>query len=155
MATKSNSIIVSAPIEVIWGVLSEFDQIFTWAENVDHSCFYSEQEIGVGTTRRIQQGPNVVLETVTSWEGPMRLSYQIEGLPPVFKKITNNWKLFDEGSKTRVELTVQIAPIRPPAEIAAQILGKFFSRLNKKMLTGLKNQVEQTLTDNRKKYASS
>ena len=59
----------------------------------------------------------------------MRLSYQIEGLPPVFKKITNNWELFDEGSKTRVELTVQIAPIRPPAEIAAQILGKFFSRI--------------------------
>ena len=155
MATKSNSLIVSASKEEIWSVLSEFDQIVNWAENVDHSCFYSEQEIGVGTTRRIQQGPNVVLETVTSWEEPMRLSYQIEGLPPVFKKITNNWKLFDEGSKTRVELTVQIAPIRPPAEIAAQILGKFFSRLNKKMLIGLKNQVEQTLTDDKKKYAPS
>ena len=155
MATKSNSLIVSAYKEEIWSVLSEFDQIVNWAENVDHSCFYSEQEIGVGTTRRIQQGPNVVLETVTSWEAPVRLSYQIEGLPPVFKKITNNWELFDEGSKTRVELTVQIAPIRPPAEIAAQILGKFFSRLNKKMLTGLKNQVEQTFTDNKKKYAPS
>ena len=155
MATKSNSIIVSAPIEEIWGVLSEFDQIFNWGENVDHSCLYSEQEIGVGTTRRIQQGSNVVLETITYWEEPVRLAYQIEGLPPVFKKVTNSWKLFDEGAKTRVELTVHIVPIRPPAEIAAQILGKFFSRLNKKMLIGLKNQVEQTLTDDKKKYAPS
>ena len=155
MAAKSNSIIISAPIEEIWGVLSEFDQIFNWAENVAHSCFYSEQEIGVGTTRRIQQGSNVVLETITYWEEPVRLAYQIEGLPPVFKKVTNSWKLFDEGAKTRVELTVHIVPIRPPAEIAAQILGKFFSRLNKKMLIGLKNQVEQTLTDDKKKYAPS
>ena len=155
MAAKSNSIIISAPIEEIWGVLSEFDQIFNWAENVDHSCFYSEQEMGVGTTRRIQQGSNVVLETITSWEEPVGLAYQIEGLPPVFKKVTNSWKLFDEGAKTRVELTVHIVPIRPPAEIAAQILGKFFSRLNKKMLIGLKNQVEQTLADDKKKYAPS
>ena len=155
MATKSNSLIVSASKEEIWNVLSDFDQIYLWAENVDHSCFLSEQTTGVGTTRGVQQGPNVVLETVTSWEEPIRLSYQIEGLPKVFKKVTNSWKLFDEGAKTRVELTVHIVPIRPPAEIAAQILGKIFSRLNKKMLTGLKNQVEQTLTDNKKKHAPS
>ena len=155
MATKSNSIIVSASKEEIWSILSDFDQIFNWAENVDHSCFYSEQEIGVGTTRRIQQGTNVVLETITYWEEPVLLAYRIEGLPPVFKKVTNSWELFDEGAKTRVELTVHIVPIRPPAEIAAQILGKIFSRLNKKMLTGLKNQVEQTLTDKMEKHASS
>ena len=65
MATKSNSLIISAPIEEIWGVLSKFDQIFNWAENVDHSCFYSEQEMGVGTTRRIQEGSKFVLETIT------------------------------------------------------------------------------------------
>ena len=53
MATKSNSLIVSASKEEIWSVLSEFDQIVNWAENVDHSCFHSEQKIGVGTTRRI------------------------------------------------------------------------------------------------------
>ena len=155
MAKKSLSIIISTSKEKIWKILSDFDQIYLWAENVDHSCFLSEQTTGVGTTRRVQQGPNVVLETVTSWEEPIRLSYQIEGLPKVFKKVTNSWKLFDEGLKTRVELTVHIVPIRPPAEIAAQILGKIFSRLNKKMLTGLKNQVEQTLTDNKKKHAPS
>ena len=154
MATKSNSLIVSASKEEIWNVLSEFDQIVNWAENVDHSCFHSEQKIGVGTTRRIQQGPNVVLETVTCWEEPVNLSYQIEGLPPVFKKVTNSWKLFDEGSKTRVELSVHILPVRPPAEIAARILSRFFSRLNKQMLTGLKNQVEQTPTDKIEKHAS-
>ena len=155
MATKSNSLIISAPIEEIWGVLSKFDQIFNWAENVDHSCFYSEQEMGVGTTRRIQQGSNVVLETITRWAEPAQLAYRIEGLPPAFKKVTNSWDLFNEGAKTRVELTVHIVPIRPPAELAAQILSRFFSRLNKKMLTGLKNQVERTLTDNKKKYAPS
>ena len=155
MVKKSNSIIVSASKEEIWSVLSEFDQIVNWAENVDHSCFYSQQKIGVGTTRRIQQGPNVVLETVTCWEEPIQLSYQIEGLPTVFKKVTNSWKLFDEGTKTRVELDIHIVPIRPPAEIAARILGQFFSRLNKQMLTGLKNQVEQTPTHNDGKHASS
>jgi uncharacterized protein YndB with AHSA1/START domain len=155
MAKKSRSVTISASREKIWKILSDFDQIYFWAENVDHSCFLSEQTIGVGTTRRIQQGPNVVLETVTCWEEPMRLSYQIEGLPPVFRKITNSWELFDEGSKTRVELTVQITPIRPPAEIVARILSRVFSRLNQKMLTGLKNRVEQTPTGTVKKYASS
>jgi carbon monoxide dehydrogenase subunit G len=154
MAKKSLSITISASKEEIWNVLSEFDQIVNWAENVDHSCFHSEQKTGVGTTRRIQQGPNVVLETITCWEEPVNLSYQIEGLPPVFKKVTNSWKLFDEGLKTRVELSVHIVPIRPPAEIAARILSRFFSRLNKQMLTGLKNQVEQTPTDDKEKHAS-
>jgi len=154
MAKKSLSITISASKEEIWNVLSEFDQIYLWAENVDHSCFHSEQKTGVGTTRRIQQGPNVVLETITCWEEPVNLSYQIEGLPPVFKKVTNSWKLFDEGLKTRVELSVHIVPIRPPAEIAARILSRFFSRLNKQMLTGLKNQVEQTPTDDKEKHAS-
>ena len=154
MAKKSLSITISASKEEIWNVLSEFDQFYLWAENVDHSCFHSEQKTGVGTTRRIQQGPNVVLETITCWEEPVNLSYQIEGLPPVFKKVTNSWKLFDEGLKTRVELSVHIVPIRPPAEIAARILSRFFSRLNKQMLTGLKNQVEQTPTDDKEKHAS-
>jgi carbon monoxide dehydrogenase subunit G len=154
MAKKSLSITISTSKEEIWNVLSEFDQIYLWAENVDHSCFHSEQKTGVGTTRRIQQGPNVVLETITCWEEPVNLSYQIEGLPPVFKKVTNSWKLFDEGLKTRVELSVHIVPIRPPAEIAARILSRFFSRLNKQMLTGLKNQVEQTPTDDKEKHAS-
>ena len=66
MAKKSLSIIISTSKEKIWKILSDFDQIYLWAENVDHSCFLSEQTTGVGTTRRVQQGPNVVLETVLS-----------------------------------------------------------------------------------------
>ena len=152
MAKKSLSITISASKEEIWNVLSEFDQIYLWAENVDHSCFHSEQITGVGTTRRIQQGPNVVLETVTCWEEPVHLSYQIEGLPSVFKKVTNSWKLFDEGSKTRVELSVHILPVRPPAEIAARILSRFFSRLNKQMLTKQLREMEKDNLINRKVY---
>ena len=87
MATKSNSIIVSASKEEIWSILSDFDQIFNWAENVDHSCFYSEQEIELETPRRVQQGPKVFLEPVPSGKEPVECSYQMEVLLKVFKKV--------------------------------------------------------------------
>ena len=144
MAKKSTSIIISTSIEEVWEVISEFDQISMWAENVDHSSFLSDQTEGVGSTRRIQMGSNVVQETVTIWEAPKKLSYEIAGLPPVFRRITNTWDLVDDGSETRVQLTAQITPVRPPAEILAKVLSRFFTQINEKMLTGLKTHIEQT-----------
>ena len=144
MAKKSTSIIISTSIEEVWKVLSEFDQISIWADNVDHSSFLSEQTEGVGSTRRIQMGSNVVQETVTIWEEPKTLSYEIAGLPPVIRRITNTWELVNDGSDTRVQLTAQITPVRPPAEILAKVLSRFFTRINEKMLTGLKSHIEQT-----------
>tara|TARA_Y100001936_G_C15537250_1_gene390661 strand:+ start:44 stop:511 length:468 start_codon:yes stop_codon:yes gene_type:complete len=144
MAKKSTSIIISTSIEEVWEVISEFDQISMWAENVDHSSFLSDQTEGVGSTRRIQMGSNVVQETVTIWEAPKKLSYEIAGLPPVFRRITNTWDLVNDGSDTRVQLTAQITPLRPPAEILAKVLSRFFTQINEKMLTGLKTHIEQT-----------
>ena len=155
MSKKSVSVTISASIEEVWKVLSEFDQIFLWADNVDHSSFLSEQTEGIGSTRRIQLGSNVIQETVTVWEEPKKLSYQLNGLPPVFKKVTNNWELTNVGPDTHVQLTAQITPTRPPAEFLAKIVSRFFSRINRKMLTGLKAHIEQTPIRKEKNDATS
>ncbi len=97
----------------------------------------------------------MIQETVTVWEEPKKLSYQLNGLPPVFKKVTNNWELTNVGPDTHVQLTAQITPARPPAEFLAKIVSRFFSRINRKMLTGLKAHIEQTPIRKEKNDATS
>ena len=86
MSKKSVSVTISTSIEEVWKVLSEFDQIFLWAENVDHSSFLSEQTEGIGSTRRIQLGSNVIQATVTVWEEPKKLSHLLAHLLSLWQK---------------------------------------------------------------------
>ena len=96
----------------------------------------------MGTFRRIQTGNSSVTEHVTRWDDSRFLAYEIRGLPPVFKEITNTWTLEPSEVGVQLSLTVEIIPIRRPAAPIAGIASLIFGRINSGMLKDLKNFLE-------------
>ena len=143
MVEITKSVTLNARRETVWATLAAFDRIAEWAEDVDHSSLLTEQATGVGTTRRIQQGANAITETIVNWQEPTCLAYRVDGLPPIFRQVINQWDLTEEGERTQANLTVQVTAARPPAAIAAQIVARAIGRVNARILTGLQAEMEQ------------
>ena len=135
---------VARPSDVVWEVLADFGAISRWAPNVAHSCLTTEQETGVGAVRRVQVGRNALLERVVDWEPGLRLSYSIEGLPPVLRSVTNSWEIVGHEGLTIVSLTsfVDAGP-RPPQKVVARLAGRVLARSSRQMLAGLGARLEE------------
>jgi len=52
-AVVERSITVTASAEAVWDVLAAFDRLSTWAEDVEHSTYLTDQTEGVGSARRV------------------------------------------------------------------------------------------------------
>jgi len=138
MATVTRTAVLPATPEEVWAVLADFESISSWAEFVDHSSLLTEQTEGVGMTRRIQTGRTTVVETVTAWEPGVTLSYEITGLPPVIRSVTNTWRLgaSGEGTMAWIETRIRTGP-RPPQKAIAKAVSKRLANSSVEMLEGL------------------
>lgn len=143
MVQLSEETTIAQPPDEVWRVLANFAGISQWAPNVDHSCLMAEQGEGIGTVRRIQSGRATVLERVVQWEPARCMAYEIEGLPPVVRSVTNEWRLSRDGDDTRVTLTstIDTGP-RPPQQVMAKVVGRVLTKASREMLSGLKHAVE-------------
>ena len=142
MAIVEKEILINASSDQIWQALSDFDSISTWSGVVDHSTYLTPESSGIGSARRIQQGANTLIETVTEWNEGELLAYTLSGLPPVFRSATNCWRISQNEAPTKVSLTIELVPIRPPAALPAAIVSRVIARINKKLLRDLKKYVE-------------
>jgi len=142
MPEITKKINVASSVSEVWDVLASFESISDWAGNVSHSCLLSDQFVGVGTCRRIQTGNSSVTEHVTRWEELRHLSYEIRGLPPVFKHVLNTWSLEPSKVGVQLSLTIEIIPIRRPFTPIAGLACLAFGRINTGMLKDLKGFIE-------------
>lgn len=147
MNEVTRSTTVAASPETVWATLAAFGDLARWASNVDHSCLLREPDpgvgAGVGTVRRVQTGRTTLLETVETWEPGRRLSYRIEGLPPVLRHVRNEWRLTPDAGGTTVRLTTTVdAGPRPPQRLVARLVGARLARESDSMLAGLRAAVE-------------
>jgi len=127
----------------VWAALADFGDISRWAPNVEHSCLTTGQAEGAGAVRRVQVGRNALLERVVEWEPGHRLSYAIEGMPPVVRSVTNTWQLDGSDGSTAVTLTTRIdTGPRPPQQVVARVFGRVLAKASREMLTGLKTSLE-------------
>jgi ribosome-associated toxin RatA of RatAB toxin-antitoxin module len=138
MTTVTRTAVLPATPDEVWAVLADFESISSWADFVDHSSLLTEQTEDVGMTRRIQMGRTTVVETVTSWDPGVTLSYEITGLPPVIRSVTNTWRLGASGEDTMawVETHIRTGP-RPPQKAIAKAVGKRLANSSVEMLEGL------------------
>jgi uncharacterized protein YndB with AHSA1/START domain len=135
---------IEAPIDAVWAVLAEFDRLAEWADNADHTCWLDEPRPDgemIGRARRVQAGRMVLIETITAWEPPRRLMYDLAGLPPVVKSAANEWRLVpdaDDDARTVVTLVshVDCGP-RPPQQLVARAVARRLGAASDTMLTGL------------------
>jgi hypothetical protein len=129
---------VDATPEEVWDALARFDRLSTWADEVDHSSYLTEQTEGVGAARRVQVGRMVLVERITEWDPPRTLAYDLEGLPPVVGGATNRWALRPDGTGTSVDLTASVDPgHKPPGRLVAPLLARRLARTNEGLLAGL------------------
>ncbi len=138
MIDVTRRIDVAASPEEVWAVLSDFGAISGWASTVDHSCLLTTTAEGVGTARRIQIGRTTLVERVTDWQAPSRLSYRLEGLPPVVRSASNTWLIEPAAAGAGVSVTSRIdAGPRPPQQIIARVVGRRMAQASDRMLAGL------------------
>lgn len=107
VAVTSRSRVIAAPLQAIWDVLADFGSLSSWVDRADHSCVLNHAPDGnvLGTTRRIQFGRLVAVETVTEFEAGAALAYDVAGLPPMVRTFANRWTLRPDGDGTEVTIT--------------------------------------------------
>ena len=144
MTTVERSRAVRAPVAAVWAVLAEFDQLAEWAANADHTCWLDEPRtdgVMIGRARRVQAGRVVLVETITVWDPPSRLAYDLGGLPSVVKSAVNEWRLSADPSDpecTQVTLATHVdCGPRPPQQLIARLVGKRLAKASDTMLAGL------------------
>ncbi|BCI51663.1 MxaD family protein [Mycolicibacterium litorale] len=127
--------------QTVWDVLADFGSIHDWLPGVDHSCVLATAADGpVGTARRVQMGRMTLVETITEFDAPAALAYDIAGLPRWLRHFDNRWTLQSAGpgaTTVTVTSTVDLGPGRLRT-LAARVLCLLLGRLSSDtMLAGL------------------
>lgn len=79
-----------------------------------------------------------VIETATEWVPEKTLTYTIEGLPPLARRVSNSWCLQPDGGGTRVTITTTVEHAGSIAgRAAAFVLGRVFARIDDQLLASL------------------
>ena len=144
MITVERARTIPAHLTKVWDVLADFDRLAVWAPNADHTCWLDDGRPDgemVGRARRVQAGRVVLVETITVWEPPARLAYDLGGLPAVARSAVNEWRLrVDPSDDDRTSVTlathVDCGP-RPPQRLVARLVGRRLAGASDVMLDGL------------------
>lgn len=151
MSSIERSRTIPAHLTRVWDVLAEFDHLAAWADNADHTCWLDDPlDSGemVGRARRVQAKRLVLVETITVWEPPARLAYDLGGLPPVVKSAVNEWQLAvdpSDAESTIVTLTTHVdCGPRPPQQLIARLVGRRLAGASDVMLAGLDRHLTAT-----------
>ena len=152
MSSIERSRSIRANLTMVWDVLADFDHLAVWADNADHTCWLDEPRVDgemIGRARRVQAKRVVLVETITAWEPPARLAYDLGGLPPVVKSAINEWRLAVDPSdpdSTIVTLTTHVdCGPRPPQQLVARLVGRRLASASDVMLAGLERHLTTTL----------
>ncbi|MEU0496164.1 SRPBCC family protein [Mycobacterium sp. NPDC006124] len=138
---------MTAPPQSIWDVLADFGSLSAWVDDVDHSCIlgHGPHGMGVGTTRRVQVGRNVLVERITEFTPTAALGYDVEGLPRRLRHVANHWTLRPIGDATEVTLTSTVEIGAGPVAGAAEwAVCRGMAKLSESMLTGLARRTEKS-----------
>jgi uncharacterized protein YndB with AHSA1/START domain len=140
----------------VWEVLADFDRLAVWADNADHTCWLDDADADgemVGRARRVQAGRVVLVETITVWEPPSRLAYDLGGLPSVVRAAINEWRLEvcpTDADSTVVTLATHVdCGPRPPQRLVARIVARRLAGASDVMLDGLAAHLAATMRDDR------
>ena len=144
MITVERTRIIPTNVAWVWDVLADFDRLAEWADNADHTCWLDDPHDDgemVGRARRVQAGRVVLVETITIWEPPSRLAYDLGGLPPMVKSAVNEWRLdaaVAGGERTVVTLATHVdCGPRPPQQLIARLVARRLAGASDVMLSGL------------------
>ncbi|MEH6443958.1 MAG: SRPBCC family protein [Oceanospirillaceae bacterium] len=128
-----SSITIDAPMDKVWSVLEDFNNVYSWAPGVteSHGLGSKHQEIGASRYCKLSDF-GTIDEVVTQWKQGEGFTYTVSPLGPLNDAISR-WSLIEVNSKT-TRLEVEFA-----YNIRFSVFGRMMHRLvmRKKLLSSL------------------
>jgi len=126
---------INAPLNDVWKILSDFNNVYTWAPAVTHSGELNDKNNQVGAGRHCTiKGFGSIEETITQWQDKHSFTYTVTDLGPLTGAISS-WNIQTE---TDASTTVNIQfNYRLKFGVFGRLLHKLMMR--KKLENGIKD----------------
>lgn len=92
MATVHHQIKINAPLEKVWDILTDLEQVRHYNKNVDSVCYISENKTGLGASRHCKfKGKGFAKERVTAVVNKKSITMEIyeSDMPMKYMRWTN------------------------------------------------------------------
>ncbi len=146
MGEFAESIVISAPIEQVWGSLADIGSIYLWNPGVKASHQTTNGEVGVGSCRHCNLGgKNFLDEEVVTFDPPRQITFRITNSNMPFQSADIRFTL---KQKKTEETSVTVSPIYqlkygPIGKLLdAVMVRNQYQKGMGELLQGLKNHVE-------------
>jgi uncharacterized protein YndB with AHSA1/START domain len=126
---SKSEIDVSAPPEVVWDVLTQFERWPQWNPEVKSMSF--EGPLAADSEFRWKAGPGTIISTLEQVEPPRFIRWRGRTLSV---KATHEWRLEPSGAGTHVETEESFAGV-----LARLLKGQFQKTLDKSLSEGLEH----------------
>ena len=148
MRTLEDRTQINAPHAVVWGILSDFSGVATWAPYLRSSSPVGDVESGVGAYRVMRHFWGFRLEeSVIEWDEGTGYEFDVVRVPFPIKDVRETWRIEDaEGHvsvTTRVEYDMHLGPLGSALDGA--LVSHLVRREMREGLKGLKRYAETVL----------
>jgi len=131
------SITINAPLSKVWQVLSDFNDVYTWAPTVTHSYGLNTKKQQIGAARHCEiKGFGGIDEVITQWEEKSGFTYTVSDLGPL-TGAQSRWNIEQVGVH-KTKLTIELA-----YNLKFSIIGKLLHSLM--MRSKLSESIDLTL----------
>jgi ligand-binding SRPBCC domain-containing protein len=146
MARIVNEVTINAPVEKIWGILSNLELLDKYDPTVKKSTLISKENSGIGAKRKVLMldGKNWFEEKITVFQPNQALTYQLTDCSFPIKGLLHSYSFEIAGNQTRVE---QIMEYTVKFGLFGKLLDRIMIRKQsdngiKKFFAGLKSYSE-------------
>ena len=148
MRTLEDRIQINASHAVVWGLLSDFSGVVTWAPYLRSSSPVGDVESGIGAYRVMRHFWGFRLEeSVVEWDEGVGYSFDVVRVPFPIKDVRETWRIEDGDGHvtvtTRVEYDTHLGPLGTALD--ATIVNHLVRREMREGLKGLKRYAETVL----------
>ena len=117
MRRLEDQIEIHAPRAVVWGILSDFSGVATWAPYLRSSSPVGDVEAGVGAYRVLRHFWGFRLEeSVIEWDEGTGYTFDVVTVPFPIKDVRETWQVVSENGRVRREMREGLKGLKRHAE---------------------------------------
>lgn len=147
MATIHNEILINAPVERMWGILANIEELEKYDPTVKKSTAISAATSGMGAMRKVDMtdGKNWFEEKVVAFRQCEALAFELTACSFPIHQLRHTYSFESANDQTRV---TQVMEYQVKFGILGKLLDKLMIRKQtdagvKKFLSGLKSYTEK------------
>lgn len=124
MTTLTNKVVINAPVEKIWAILSNLEMLEQYDPTVLKSVVISSQKEGLGAKRKVnmKDGKNWFEEKITDWQPNELLTIQLTDCTFPINGLKHSYTFSGNGNTTTVQQVMEY-------EVKFGIIGKLLDNL--------------------------